>query len=99
MKYILKLVAEQNGVSPEEVRTEIAAAIQAGMESADVSARRQWAQIPKEHAVPTPEEVITYLAAYDLSEPRAAKTRPSQKRRRCTAEKGDLPAVPPPFFL
>lgn len=63
MKYILKLVAEQNGVSPEEVRTEIAAAIQAGMESADVSARRQWAQIPKEHAVPTPEEVITYLAA------------------------------------
>ncbi len=63
MKYILKLVAEQNGVSTEEVRTEIAAAIQAGMESADVSARRQWAQIPKEHAVPTPEEVIAYLAA------------------------------------
>lgn len=61
MKQILKQIAKENHVTPEEVRFEIQAAIQIGMNSSDPDVRQRWAEIPKKGDVPTPEEVIVFL--------------------------------------
>lgn len=55
-------VAEQEGVSPFEVDREMRLAIEAGLSSPDPVARQFWTQIPREGAVPTPRELIGFLA-------------------------------------
>ncbi len=63
MQYILKQIARQNDVSLEEVKAEIAMAIQIGMGSADAQVQQRWNEVPKAQDVPTVEEVIAFVAA------------------------------------
>ena len=59
MKKLIKQVAKQNGVSVNEVRREIAAAIKEGMSSTEPEAVLFWSQFGGK--VPTPEQLITVL--------------------------------------
>lgn len=63
MQQIIKQIARQNNVSVEEVKSEIAAAIQMGMRCPDTKVQQQWNAIPKKQKIPTPEEVIAYMIA------------------------------------
>lgn len=60
-KLIVK-VAEQEGVSPFEEEREMRLAIEAGLSSPDPVVREFWELIPWEGAVPTPRELIGFLA-------------------------------------
>lgn len=53
--------AKENGVSVEEVRREIAAAIEDAQASADPQAQSLWRAIPCEGDYPTPEEFMLHL--------------------------------------
>lgn len=59
MKKLIKQVAKQNGVSVNEVRREIAAAIKEGMSSTEPEAVLFWSQFGGKD--PTPEQLITVL--------------------------------------
>ena len=59
MKKLIKQVAKQNGVSVNEVRREIAAAIKEGMSSTEPEAVLFWSQFGGK--APTPEQLITVL--------------------------------------
>lgn len=63
MQHILKKIARQNDVSLEEVKAEIAMAIQIGMGSADAQVQQRWNEVPKAQDVPSVEEVIAFVAA------------------------------------
>ena len=58
----LRKLAEQRGLSVAEVRREIQASINEGLNSSDPLAMAYWAIIPKTGEIPTPEEVILYIA-------------------------------------
>lgn len=59
----LKRVALEHGVSISEVKSEITIAIEMAMSNTDPKIQAQWRDIPYKGEKPTPEEVITYLAA------------------------------------
>lgn len=59
---VLERVAEHNRTSVAQVRLEIDQAIAAGMGNPDEAIREKWAAIPCEGDVPTPEELIAYVA-------------------------------------
>ena len=59
-KAIIEL-SKMQGVSPDEIRREIQAAIDAGMASPEPAARAFWARMCDGGKAPTPEEVITAL--------------------------------------
>ena len=59
MQDLWKQVAEQYHVSAEEVQAEITKAIETGMQTAEHSVRRAWAEIPRRCDVPEPEEAST----------------------------------------
>ena len=61
-KKALKNLAKQKGVSEETVRHEIEIAILEAIKSSEPTARAFWMSIPHKGKVPTPEEVITYIA-------------------------------------
>jgi len=69
MEKIIEQIARQHGVTPEEVRREMAAAL--GMAYANPSSEqiaKQQAQVPREGDVPTLEEFIQY-AVDELRQP------------------------------
>lgn len=61
-KDIIKQVARNNGVSEEEVRAEMKAAMMAGWNNPDPKVRELWSSIPCEGKMPTPEELIIWAA-------------------------------------
>lgn len=56
-----KKVAKQNGISVEEVKSEIQSAIEIAMLNPDPAIREQWNQIPHKGETVSPEEIIAYL--------------------------------------
>lgn len=56
-------VAAINGMTVDEVRTEIQAAIDEAMKSTDPSVQQFWASIPHKGPAPTPEEVIDCISS------------------------------------
>ncbi len=66
MHSIFQHVAQQYGVSPEEVRTEIATAIQFGVQQQTPAIQQAWQTIGCSQAMPTPEETIAYLTVEAL---------------------------------
>lgn len=58
---ILEITAEKCGVSVGEVRSGIAAAIDAGMESTSPEAAAFWKSVPRHGEKPTPEELLEFL--------------------------------------
>lgn len=61
-KNALRLIAKREGKTVEEIRKNIKAAMLVGMISADPKVQAYWTKIPCEGDIPTPEEVIVYLA-------------------------------------
>lgn len=58
----LEAVAEKNQISLEEARHEIQSAIAAARENCDPGAQAFWNSVPSKSEIPTPEEVIAYIA-------------------------------------
>lgn len=58
----LETVALRNGIPPETVIREIEQTIQTAMASSDPTIQSRWADIPRSGDVPTPEELVAYLA-------------------------------------
>ena len=58
----LKIIAKREGITPEEVKSEIGRAVSYAMKSSDPKAQRFWNNFPCEGDSPTVEEVIAYLA-------------------------------------
>lgn len=58
----LQTVAIRNGTTVEEVRKEIKLAMLAGLCNTDPAVQTKWKEIPCAGDVPTPEELITYVA-------------------------------------
>lgn len=61
MEDIFSKIAQEHGVTPEEVQRDMAAAIaMAYANPADEQVAQQQAQVPREGDVPTPEELVKY---------------------------------------
>lgn len=58
----LEAVAKMNGVSVETVKQEIELAIAVASENSDPKVQAFWNSVPRKGKVPTPEEVIAYIA-------------------------------------
>ena len=58
----LQTVAIRNGTTVEKVRKEIKLAMLAGLCNADPAVQAKWKEIPCIGEIPTPEELITYIA-------------------------------------
>ena len=58
----IKKIAMREGITVEEVRTEMKKAMMIGLCSPDPSVREQWKKIPCKGDIPTPEELIIYMA-------------------------------------
>ena len=58
----LQEVALRNRTTVEEVRKEIKLAMLAGLCNPDPAVQAKWREIPCVGEVPTPEELITYIA-------------------------------------
>jgi len=61
-KSALRKVAAQSGMSFAEVRRETQLAIAEAMANPDAEVRKFWEAIPRAGIIPTPEELITYIA-------------------------------------
>mgnify|MGYP003249892303 CR=1 FL=1 len=61
-KKILAKIAENNGTTPEEVRRDMQAAIDAAFDNHDASAQPLWDMMIFEGKRPTPEEFILRVA-------------------------------------
>lgn len=57
-------IAIREGVTVEEVRKQIKIAMLAGLCSQDPNVQARWKKIPCKGEVPTPEELIIYLATH-----------------------------------
>ena len=60
---IIKQVAKQNGVTPEEVEKEIKEAIRIGMTSQNPIVQARWKLISPSDKAPTVDEFLTYLTS------------------------------------
>lgn len=58
----LRKIAKREGKSVAEVRKEIQKAMLIGMCSQDPNVQAYWRRVPHEGEVPTPEEVIAFIA-------------------------------------
>lgn len=58
----IKKIAMQEGVTVEEVRKEMKEAMLIGLCSQDSAVVEKWKQVPCKGDVPTPEELIAYIA-------------------------------------
>ncbi len=63
-KRAIQTIAMKEGLPIEEVRKEMELAILAGLCSQNPDAQAQWKQVPCKGDIPTPEELITYLATH-----------------------------------
>ena len=57
---LLERLARVNGVTVEDMRTKIAARIEAGLNDPSPERRVQWERIPCAGDIPTPEEWLCY---------------------------------------
>lgn len=57
----LRTIADQEGITVDEVRNEIAYAISLAPKSKDPKTQNFWKQIPCEGETPTIEEIIDYI--------------------------------------
>lgn len=55
-------VAMREGITVEEVRKEMKKAMLVGLCSQDPAIQEKWKRVPCKGEVPTPEELITYMA-------------------------------------
>ena len=55
-------VAHKEKLTVEEVRSSMMEAIEAAFNTSNLVAQAQWAQIPCEGEIPTPEEVIIWVS-------------------------------------
>ena len=62
MKDIFETVAEQNGVSADEVEKEIEKAIDLALNSANPQQAELWKEISENEEMPTPETVVDRIA-------------------------------------
>ena len=60
-KTLFEKLAHDRNISVEEMRSIIAARIDAGMNDPDPGRRAQWKKIPHTGDVPTPEEWLRYV--------------------------------------
>lgn len=58
----IKKIAEKEGVTVEQVRTQMKIAMLNGLCSDDPKIKAYWQSIPREGEVPTPEEFIAFTA-------------------------------------
>lgn len=58
----IRRIAGREGKTEEEVRKEIRMAMLAGLCSQDPEVQTRWERVPREGGLPTPEEVIAFLA-------------------------------------
>ena len=58
----IKAIARKEGVSPEEVYTEIQKAIKEGFNNPNPEVQKYWAKIAPDGEIPTPEKVIAVLS-------------------------------------
>ena len=56
-----KRMAEERGITEEELKEQIQQRIIAGLNSPDPVRRKQWEAIPHTDDIPTPEEYIRYI--------------------------------------
>ena len=56
-----KRMAEERGITEEELKEQIQQRIIAGLNSPDPVRRKQWEAIPHADDIPTPEEYIRYI--------------------------------------
>ena len=61
-EHALREVARQNNTTLEEVKKEIRLAMLAGLCNSDPAVQARWKDIPCAGEVPTPEELIAYVA-------------------------------------
>ena len=54
-------IARTHGISEAEVRSDMMAAIRAGMENPDPAVQKKWAEIPWKGNTPTVEEFIAWM--------------------------------------
>lgn len=59
---ILKIIAEKEGISVEEVYREMQAAIDAGYSNPDPAIRTAWEKVPLPYGKPRPEDMVVYCA-------------------------------------
>ena len=60
----IRIIAMKNGVTVEEVRKQIKLAMLAGLCSQDPAVQARWKKVPCKGEVPTPEELIAYIATH-----------------------------------
>ena len=58
----LKIIAEKEGITKEEVQQEIGWAVSIALKSPDPQMQRFWTDFPCENETPTIEEIIYHLA-------------------------------------
>lgn len=58
----IRKIAADNGESVEAVRKNIQIAMVNGLASTDADVQRFWQSVPREGELPTPEELILYIA-------------------------------------
>lgn len=59
---IIRKIAEENGVTPAEVRQEMLAALREGFHNPDPQVQAVWKEIPCKGDMPTIEEFLTWAA-------------------------------------
>lgn len=60
---ILRKIARENGTTPEQVRRDMQAAIDAGFDNPDPAVQAAWRGIPYKGERPTAEDVVMGLAS------------------------------------
>lgn len=60
----IRKIALREGITVEEVRTEMKKAMLIGLCSQDPAIREKWKKIPCKGDIPTPEELIVYMAQH-----------------------------------
>lgn len=58
----LEIIAQKEGITTEEVRSQIALAVSVALKSDDEKVKHFWKEFPCEGDTPTVEEVINHLA-------------------------------------
>ena len=69
-KKSIEKIANSEGITPDEVRNEIALAISYALKSDDPKVQNFWKNIPCEGESPTVDEAINYLASQLANEPK-----------------------------
>lgn len=60
----IRKIALREGITVEEVRTEMKKAMLIGLCSQDPAIRAKWKKIPCKGDIPTPEELIVYMVQH-----------------------------------